>query len=69
MLGKPKKPKRYLSRRDLRARGITFSDSHLRRMIGDGRFPKPTKLSPRKDVWDEEVIDDWCDEKEKQSAI
>jgi prophage regulatory protein len=35
---------RYLTYKDLRARGITFSRQHLSRLWMAGRFPRPVKL-------------------------
>jgi len=35
-----------LDRNDLVERGIDFSRDHLRRLIKQGRFPKPFKVSP-----------------------
>lgn len=51
--------KRYLTLRDLPEKGIQYHVNHLRRMWGDGRFPPPIYLSPRKVCWDERVIDAW----------
>jgi predicted DNA-binding transcriptional regulator AlpA len=58
---KPAKPagKRYLTFKDLPTKGINYSVTHLRRMWGDGRFPPPIHLSPRKLAWAESVIDAW----------
>jgi predicted DNA-binding transcriptional regulator AlpA len=59
---RPKKlptSKRYLTLKDLPDKGVHYHVNHLRRMWGDGRFPPPQHLSPRKLVWDEAVIDAW----------
>lgn len=50
---------RYLTVKDLPEKGLQYSLSHLRRMWGDGRFPPPIHLSPRKLAWAESVIDAW----------
>jgi predicted DNA-binding transcriptional regulator AlpA len=50
---------RYLTMRDLPAKGICYHSNHLRRMWSDGRFPVPIHLSPRKLAWAEKVIDEW----------
>jgi prophage regulatory protein len=57
--GEESGPARYLSFRDLQAKGIDYAGTHLRRMWKDDRFPKPIYLSPRKIVWREDVIDAW----------
>lgn len=50
---------RYLTFKDLPAKGICYHVNHLRRMWADGRFPPPVHLSPRKLAWAEHVIDQW----------
>lgn len=50
---------RYLTLKDLPEKGICYHVNHLRRMWGDGRFPPPVHLSPRKLAWAESVIDAW----------
>jgi hypothetical protein len=50
---------RYLALKDLPEKGINYHTNHLRRMWGDGRFPPPIHLSPRKLAWAESVIDAW----------
>jgi predicted DNA-binding transcriptional regulator AlpA len=50
---------RYLTVKDLPAKGINYHTNHLRRMWNDGRFPLPNHLSPRRLVWAESVIDAW----------
>jgi predicted DNA-binding transcriptional regulator AlpA len=63
-----KKPLRMLTWADLRARGISYHTNHLRRMWGDGRFPPPTHLSPRKLVWRESDIERWLASKIDEEA-
>ncbi len=36
---------------ELRAFGIGFSRVHLRRLIANGDFPEPVRLSPRRIGW------------------
>lgn len=36
-----------------------FSKSHLYRLLKDGQFPKPTKLSERVVIWSESAVNDW----------
>jgi len=31
--------------------------------VGEGKFPKPIKLSPRITVWEEEKVNNWMKEK------
>jgi predicted DNA-binding transcriptional regulator AlpA len=50
---------RFLSRADLRARGITFSPVTLWRRAKAGTFPKPAKLSASRNGWPENEIDAW----------
>ncbi len=40
-----------------------LSKTHLYRLIQQGKFPKPCKLSERVSVWDEAAIDNWLAEK------
>jgi predicted DNA-binding transcriptional regulator AlpA len=40
----------------LETKGVRFSDTHLRRLIRAGKFPKPIKIGCR-DHWDEAEID------------
>jgi prophage regulatory protein len=48
-----------LSYDDLASKGIYYHPNHLRTLWTEGRFPKPTYLTPRKLVWPEAVIDEW----------
>jgi prophage regulatory protein len=54
-----KKYQLLLTRKDLKARGITFCPTHLLRLIKRGDFPAPIRLGQRKRFWDEEEIDAW----------
>jgi Prophage CP4-57 regulatory protein (AlpA) len=50
---------RLLARRDLVLKGIDYHPNHLRQLWQRGDFPAPFKLSPRKLVWRESVVDAW----------
>jgi prophage regulatory protein len=50
---------RFLSRDDLRARGITHSKTHLTRLVKQGLFPRPVKLGYSTMVWVETEIDEY----------
>jgi prophage regulatory protein len=57
----------YTSHRALRAARVLektgISRTHLYRLIQQGEFPPPSKLSERVSVWDESAIDNWLDTK------
>jgi prophage regulatory protein len=57
--GPKSKPIRFLSRDDLRARGIRYSNVHLLRLEADGKFPERVYLSPSRVVWIESEIDEY----------
>jgi prophage regulatory protein len=40
-----------------------LSKTHLYRLIQQGKFPAPSKLSERVSAWDEAAIDGWLAEK------
>ncbi len=51
---------RLLNFRDLRPeKRIYYSRDHVRRMVREGRFPRPIALSPHRIAWKESDIDDW----------
>jgi predicted DNA-binding transcriptional regulator AlpA len=54
---------RVLAPRDLPSKGINYSSSYLRKLWTEGNFPAPQKLSPRKLIWPEHVIDEWIKSK------
>ena len=56
-------PRRLLSFTDLRDRGVPYGMNHLRRLWARGDFPPPTKISPRRNVWAETVVDEWIEKK------
>jgi prophage regulatory protein len=43
----------------LQDRGIKYSKPHLWRMWTKGKFPKPFKLTPGRNVWRESDINEW----------
>ena len=50
---------RFLSRNDLKAKGIHYSNVHLLRLENDGKFPRRIYLSPARVAWIESEIDDY----------
>jgi prophage regulatory protein len=54
-------PRRFLSFKELRARGICYSRTHTWRMVRAGKFPVPVKLGPSRNAWVESEIDAWLD--------
>jgi predicted DNA-binding transcriptional regulator AlpA len=61
---KTRAPKRrkvgvLVTRDDLHDRGITLSKVYLRKLIRDGLFPKPIRITPRLLAWEEEDIEDY----------
>ena len=44
------------------AKGIPYTDDHIRRKVKDGTFPAPIRLSERRIAWIEEEIDEWLAE-------
>jgi len=52
---------RLVSRRDLKSRGIDYSNVHLLRLEAEGKFPKRLYLSPARVAWVENEIDDYLD--------
>jgi hypothetical protein len=59
---------RYLNPKELPAKGIRYHINHLRKLWMEGKFPKPIKMSEKKLLWREDVIDAWLASKEKGSA-
>jgi prophage regulatory protein len=49
---------KLLGRRDLRMRGIDYSNVHLLRLEADGKFPRRVYLSPARVAWIETEIDE-----------
>jgi prophage regulatory protein len=40
-------------------KGIRYSADHLRRLVKQGKFPKPIKLGPGRNAFLEDEIDRW----------
>ncbi len=63
--------RRFLRRPDVRAK-TGLPDSTMYYLIGQGRFPRPVKLSPKLAAWIEQEIDAWMDariaERDKSAA-
>ena len=62
------------TRRALRIRKASektgFSESTIWRLVGQGEFPAPVKLSPGCTAWFEHEIDAWLNEKSlKRDAV
>jgi prophage regulatory protein len=53
---------RLLSYDGLGAKGVTFSTTHLLRLMRAGKFPKPVKIG-RRDHWVEAEIDQYITDK------
>lgn len=47
---------------------IGLSKVTLYRMMADGRFPKPYRMSERIVVWDEETVDQWVAERRERMS-
>lgn len=52
-------PTGFLRERQLRPHILPVAHSTLWRMVADGRFPKPIKLSERVTVWRAEEVAAW----------
>lgn len=63
---------RLLEYRDLRDRGVPYSEEHLRRLALDGKFPRPVKLTKSgpgsRKAWVEAEISAWIAERDGQVA-
>ena len=46
----------------LKQKGVRFSDTHIRRLVRAGKFPKPIKVGCR-DHWSEVEIDQYIADK------
>jgi len=57
--GEPR-PERYLSWRDLFARGVVSSKTSARRLWGRDLFPRPVHLSERVIAWRESEVEAWA---------
>lgn len=57
---KPTDPQNtFIPFQGLAAFGVRYSRSHLMRLVGQGRFPKPVYLSARKIAWRMSDLIDW----------
>lgn len=54
----------FYSMRDLQQL-TTLSDATLWRLIADEKFPKPMRLTERRNVWPVEKVDAWIEDKKK----
>jgi prophage regulatory protein len=50
------KPPRFLSRQQLRERGINYSNPHMLRLEAEGKIPRRVYLSPGRVAWVETEI-------------
>jgi prophage regulatory protein len=50
---------KFLLRKDLSARGISFSNKHLLDLERSGRFPKRVRLGAKSVAWSEPEIDEY----------
>ena len=50
---------KLLNRQNLEEIGIEFSNTHLLRLEGAGKFPKRVRLSPHRVAWIEHEIEDF----------
>jgi len=48
-----------LSRKDLKARGVSYSPAQLYRKVKDGSFPHPVRLGKNRVAWLSSEIDQW----------
>lgn len=54
---------KYLRYPELVERGIVNNRSTLARMIKQGYFPEPVRLSPGTIAWRSDVVDQWMQER------
>ena len=61
---------RYLIYPELRARGITYTREHIRRLESVGKFPMHFDLDPNghRIAWETILIDRWLADKAKANA-
>jgi prophage regulatory protein len=53
--------RKFLTEKEIKARGYNWSRAQRDRLIKDGKFPAPIRLSERKPVWIEAELDAWED--------
>jgi predicted DNA-binding transcriptional regulator AlpA len=56
-------PVELLSRRDLAAIGISYSNVHLLKLESEGKFPRRVTLSPAKVAWLRNEVAAWIEAK------
>lgn len=61
-------PSVILTRADLRALGIPFSNSHLLRLEFLGRFPRRLRLAGSTVAWDREEVVQWIKARKAERA-
>ena len=49
-------------------KGIGYSRDHLRRMVKEGRFPRPMNLSSARIAWQEAEVDAWIEAKARERS-
>jgi hypothetical protein len=54
---------RWINRQGLRDKGITYTRQHITELIKQGKFPPPVKGLCRGDIWQEDVIDGYVQER------
>jgi predicted DNA-binding transcriptional regulator AlpA len=57
-----------LSRADLKALGIKFSNSQLLRLEGNKRFPRRVRLSGASVCWDRDEVMSWIAARKEERA-
>ena len=50
---------RFIDRKELKRRGITWANNHMIRLELEGRFPRRVTLGPQTVVWRASEIDAW----------
>ena len=61
-------PGRIFTYETLPEKGIDYSRNHIRRLIKDGKFPKPFYPSERVPAWTERTLDQWISDCEAEHA-
>jgi predicted DNA-binding transcriptional regulator AlpA len=52
---------RLIHPKELHKFGILYHPNHIRRMVKNGQFPAPVRLSPHRIAWPEDVIEAWIE--------
>ena len=45
-------------------KGIRYSSNHIRRLVAQGKFPKPFYMTERRPAWTEATLEEWIAERE-----